>query len=215
MRREGSNDPEPPPPEVLEQLGIEPHCTCSGGQQREPEPASVREGPARTAPQIIKPTSAKENAMRDIATAALSGNVTREVELRELPSGTDVARLRVATTTRRHSGEEWVEKTNYFTVEVYGAQARRCAQYLRKGLRVLVDAELDWREWTDQQNNRREAVTLRARQVICESGRPPADRGEDGGEHNGSAASAAEPGTTVGAITHAGEASEGAEDVPF
>ena len=41
--------------------------------------------------------------MRDIATATLSGNLTRDVELKSLPSGTDVARLRVATTTRRRS----------------------------------------------------------------------------------------------------------------
>ena len=75
--------------------------------------------------------------MRDIATATLSGNLTRDVELKTLPSGTDVARLRVATTTRRKAGEDWVEKTSYLTVEVYGAQARSCAQYLRKGSRVL------------------------------------------------------------------------------
>jgi single-strand DNA-binding protein len=81
--------------------------------------------------------------MRDIATATLSGNLTREVELRELPAGTDVARLRIATTTRRRNGEEWVDKTNYFTVEVYGARARACAQYLGKGSRVVIDAELD------------------------------------------------------------------------
>src|SRR5205823_7027753 len=68
--------------------------------------------------------------MRDIATATLSGNLTRDVELRQLPSGADAARLRVATTTRRRAGEEWVDKTNYFTVEVFGAQARACAQYL-------------------------------------------------------------------------------------
>ena len=110
--------------------------------------------------------------MRDIATATLSGNLTRDVELKSLPSGTDVARLRVATTTRRRAGEEWVDKTNYFTVEVYGAQARSCAQYLHKGSRVFVDAELDWREWTDQQDNKREAVTFRARQVLFEGGRP-------------------------------------------
>jgi single-strand DNA-binding protein len=54
--------------------------------------------------------------MRDIATATLSGNLTREVELRALPSGADVARMGVATRTRRRNGEEWVDKTNYFTV---------------------------------------------------------------------------------------------------
>ena len=110
--------------------------------------------------------------MRDIATATLSGNLTRDVELRQLPSGADAARLRVATTTRRRAGEEWVDKTNYFTVEVYGAQARACAQYLHKGSRVFVDAELDWREWTDQQDNKREAVTFKARQVLFEGPRP-------------------------------------------
>ena len=110
--------------------------------------------------------------MRDIATAALSGNLTREVEIRELPSGGTLARLRVATTTRWRSGEGWTEKTKYFTVEVYGAQALTCAQYLTKGSRVVIDAELDWREWIDAQSNRREAVTLRARQVLFEAPRP-------------------------------------------
>ena len=68
--------------------------------------------------------------VRDIATAQLSGNLTRDVELRALPSGADVARLRVASTSRRRQGEEWVDKTNYFSVDVFGAQARACAQYL-------------------------------------------------------------------------------------
>src|ERR1039458_10791203 len=79
--------------------------------------------------------------MRDIATAQLSGNLTRDVDLRVLPSGADVARLRVASTTRRRTGEDWVDKTNYFTVEVFGAQARSCAEYLLKGSRVFVDGE--------------------------------------------------------------------------
>jgi len=88
--------------------------------------------------------------MRDIATVTLSGNLTRDVELKQLPSGAEVARLRVASTARRRNGEEWVDKTNYYTVEVYGAQARACDQYLTRGFRVVVEAELDWREWTDQ-----------------------------------------------------------------
>ena len=65
-----------------------------------------------------------------------------------------------------------MDKTNYFTVEVYGAQARACAQYLGRGSRVVVEAELDWREWADQQGAKREAVTFRARQVLFEGSRP-------------------------------------------
>jgi len=106
--------------------------------------------------------------MRDFATTTLSGELTREVELHELPSGVEVARLRIASTTRRRKGDDWVEKTNYFTVEVYGAQGRACAAHLGKGSRVVVEAELDWREWSDEQSNRREGVVFRARQVLVE-----------------------------------------------
>jgi single stranded DNA-binding protein len=83
--------------------------------------------------------------MRDIATATLSGNLTREVELRVLPSGTEVARLRVASGARQRSGEEWVERTKYFTVEIYGPQAHLCAERLGRGSRVVVDGEFGWR----------------------------------------------------------------------
>jgi single-strand DNA-binding protein len=156
--------------------------------------------------------------MRDIATATLSGNLTRAVELRNLPSGTDVARLRVATTTRRRSGEEWIEKTNYFTVEVYGAQARTCAQYLCKGSRVFVDAELDWREWTDPDDKKREAVTFRARQVLFEGGRRAPDPAADGSEQqNGAGREAAAPadGEPVGVSASEADGSASADDLPF
>ena len=49
----------------------------------------------------------------------------------------------------------------------------------RKGSRVFVDAELDWREWTDQQENKREAVTFKARQVLFEGTRPSTDAATD------------------------------------
>jgi single-strand DNA-binding protein len=146
--------------------------------------------------------------MRDIATATLSGNLTREVELRPLPSGTEVARLRVASGTRRRSGEEWVERTNYFTVEVYGPQANLCAERLGKGSRVVVDAELDWREWTDHGQNRREAVVLRARQILFErtGSAPPAGTERDG--YNDSPDGESDASAAPAALT-------GADDVPF
>ena len=155
--------------------------------------------------------------MRDIATATVSGNLTRDVELKALPSGADVARLRVATTTRRKAGEEWVEKANYLTVEVYGAQARSCAQYLRKGSRVLVDAELDWREWSDQQGGKREAVTLRARQVVFEGGRPTATAGTEAGpEQNGGPTGEPERSEDpVGVTSVWQESAASADDLPF
>jgi single stranded DNA-binding protein len=103
-----------------------------------------------------------------VATVDADGNLTCEVELRPLPSGTEVARLRVGRGTRRRGGEEWVERTSYFTVEVYGPEAHLCAEGLGKGSCVVVGGELDWREWTDREQNRREAAVLRARQILSE-----------------------------------------------
>ena len=198
--------PEPPPPELLEQLGIDPHCTCDAHERHRDKARSERR--RASAPQSqTNTTPVKENPRRDIATATVTGNLTREVELRSLPSGAEVARLRVASRTRRRNGEEWVEKTNYFTVEVYGLRARTCAEYLGKGSRVVVDAELDWCEWSDQQDKRREAVTFRARQVLFEGARPSTSDGDQGG----SSPPTPEP---VAAIAP-GDASGSAADLPF
>ena len=159
--------------------------------------------------------------MRDIATAQLSGNLTRDVELRALPSGADVARLRVASTSRRRQGEEWVEKTNYFSVDVYGAQARACAQYLAKGSRVVVDAELDWREWDDQQSQHREAVTLKARQVLFEGARNHNGAPGDGGDQQPGAPTATVPradapaAPTPAAAATPGNGTATEDDLPF
>jgi single stranded DNA-binding protein len=150
----------------------------------------------------------EKQIMHDIATATLTGNLTREVDLRPLPSCTEVARLRVASGTRRRNGEEWVEKTNYFTVEVYGPQATLCAERLGKGSRVVVEGELDWREWTDRDQNRREAVVLRARQILFERTgstlSPKSELGIGAGSPDGASSAA-----LVGASP------AGADDVPF
>ena len=128
-------------------------------------------------------------------------------------SGADVARLRVAFTTRRRQGEEWVEKTNYATVEVFGAQARACAQHLAKGSRVFVDAELDWHEWTTHDGQQREALTLKARQVLFEGGRPQNGATGNGAAANGGAAHPAPPPATAAAPAGA-RAAQAAGSVP-
>ena len=164
--------------------------------------------------------------MRDIATAQLSGNLTRDVELRALPSGADVARLSVASTGRRRQGEEWVDKTNYMTVDVFGAQARACAQYLAKGSRVVVDGELDWREWTDQQGQHRDAVTVKARQVLFEGGRQDGATANGGGQATPArtpsptppvapAAAAPQPAGAATPAPGAGNGAAGEDDLPF
>ena len=88
----------------------------------------------------------------------ITGNLTRDPELRSTNSGTSVCSLRVAVNTRRKDPQtgEWGEKPNYFDVTVWGAQADNCAQYLSKGRPVAVDGRLEWREFTDREGNKRQ-----------------------------------------------------------
>ena len=62
-------------------------------------------------------------ASTNINRVVLTGNLTRDPELRSLPSGTSVCNLRIASNTRRKDGStgEWVDKPNYFDVTVWGA----------------------------------------------------------------------------------------------
>ena len=88
-------------------------------------------------------------AASNINRVIITGNLTADPELRSLPSGTSVCKLRVACNTRRKDGAsgEWVDKPNYFDVTVWGAQGENCARYLAKGRGVAVDGRLEWREW--------------------------------------------------------------------
>src|ERR1044071_9185656 len=106
-------------------------------------------------------------AATNINRVVLTGNLTRDPELRHTNGGTAVCSLRIATNTRHkdQSTGEWVDKPNYFDVTVWGAQGENCAQYLPKGRPCAVDGRLDWREWEAQDGSKRQAVEIIANSV--------------------------------------------------
>ena len=105
-------------------------------------------------------------AATHINRVVITGNLTRDPELRSTPGGTSVCSLRVAVNSRRkdESGN-WVDKPNYFDVTVWGAQGENCAQYLAKGRPVAVDGRLNWREWEDKEGGKRQTVDIIADSV--------------------------------------------------
>jgi single-strand DNA-binding protein len=109
----------------------------------------------------------------NINRVVLTGNLTRDPELKHLPSGTSLCSLRIAVNTRRkdESGQ-WTDKPNYFDISVWGAQGENCAQYLAKGRPVAIDGRLEWREWeaTDG-SGKRQAVEIVADNVQFLGGR--------------------------------------------
>ena len=142
----------------------------------------------------------------------ITGNLTSDPELRALPSGSSVCKLRVACNTRRKDSAsgEWVDKPNYFDVTVWGAQGENCAKYLAKGRGVAIDGRLEWREWETQEGNKRQAVDIIADSVqFLGGGR------EGGGQEGGFAPSADVPADTSDFASAPAGQSAGEDDIPF
>jgi single-strand DNA-binding protein len=90
----------------------------------------------------------------------LVGRLTRDPELRALPSGPSVCGLRIACNSARRDPEgAFTEKPNYFDVSVFGAAAESVSRYMRKGSRVALDGRLEWREW-ETADQKRQAVSV-------------------------------------------------------
>ena len=121
-------------------------------------------------------------AATNINRVIITGNLTSDPELRSLPSGTSVCKLRVACNTRRkdNSTGEWVDKPNYFDVTVWGAQGENCARYLSKGRPVAVDGRLEWREWESPEGQKRQAIDIIADSVQFLGGRDDAPSAGNG-----------------------------------
>ena len=121
-------------------------------------------------------------AATNINRVVLTGNLTRDPELRSLPSGMSVCSLRIACNTRRKNNAtgDWEDKPNYFDVTVWGAQGENCARFLAKGRPVALDGRLEWREWQDKEGNNRQSVEIIADAVQFLSSREDGPGGDGG-----------------------------------
>ncbi|HTD08984.1 MAG TPA: single-stranded DNA-binding protein [Solirubrobacteraceae bacterium] len=91
----------------------------------------------------------------------LVGRLTRDPELRALPSGTSVCGLRIAcNSSYKDADGELVERPNFFDVSAFGAAGETVSRYMRRGSRIAVDGRLEWHEWETAEQERRQAVTV-------------------------------------------------------
>lgn len=87
----------------------------------------------------------------------LVGRLTRDIELKYLPSGTSLANFGLATSRNwkdSNTGER-KEETMFIDITVFGKGAEIANQYLKKGNRVLVEGRLVLEQWQDNEGNRR------------------------------------------------------------
>ena len=154
-------------------------------------------------------------AASNINRVIITGNLTSDPELRSLPSGMSVCKLRVAVNTRRkdNSSGEWVDKPNFFDVTVWGAQGENCARYLSKGRPAAIDGRLEWREWQDQQGNKRQSVDIIADSVQFLGSRDGG--GENGGRFTPQSDVPVDTGDFQSAPTGGGGGHAADDDIPF
>jgi single-strand DNA-binding protein len=118
----------------------------------------------------------------------LVGNLTRDVELRYLPSGQALAKCGIAT-NRRFKDASGMQKdeTMFIDITIWGRSAEVANQYLRKGSRVLIEGRLTLEQWTDQtgQKRSRHSITVETLKMLDRKGEGPGEGGESYGVPQG------------------------------
>lgn len=149
----------------------------------------------------------------------LAGNLTRDPEIRYLPSGTAVADMGMAISRKYKTGTgEQKTEVCFVHLKAWARQAELAGQYLKKGSAVLVEGSLRYEEWesNDEKREKRNRLIVNAdrlqfldRAKRPESGPPAEDEAaaprEAPAAENGPAAPAAEKGADKG----------DADDLPF
>ena len=104
---------------------------------------------------------------------AISGNLTKDPELRTTKGGTSVCSLSVAVNGREKVNGEWSDRPDYFDCTVFGASAENAADWLRRGSHVEVSGRLRQDRWQTEAGEKRSAVKIIASDVVF----PPKGRG--------------------------------------
>ena len=151
-------------------------------------------------------------AASNINVVVITGNLTKDPELRSTGGGTSVCELRVAVNSSRKNGQtgQWEDKANYFDVVVWGAQGENCANYLSKGRSVAVEGRLDWSEWEAKDGSgKRQKVQIVAKSVQFLGSR------DGGGGGNGSFTPSSDVPADSSDFAGAAAGGGGDDDIPF
>lgn len=113
----------------------------------------------------------------------LVGNLTRDPELRYIPSGTAVTEVGLAVNDRRKGANgEWIDETTFVDVTLWGRTAEVASEYLNKGSSVLIEGRLKLDTWEkDGKKNSKLRVIGEKMQMLTGRGGPGGGQGGGGG----------------------------------
>ncbi len=115
----------------------------------------------------------------------ISGNLTRDAELRTTPSGTAILNFGVAVNDRRRNQNgEWEDYANFVDCTMFGRRAEALQNYLKKGLKVAIEGRLHYSTWEDRNTGQRRSkldVTVDELEFMSSRG----EGGNYGGQQGG------------------------------
>lgn len=145
--------------------------------------------------------------------AIVIGNLTRDPELRSLPSGIKVCSFSLATNrVWKDKNGARQESTDYHNVVVFGRQAETVAQYMKKGSSILVEGRMQTRSWDDKNSGEKKYRT----EIVADRTQfgPKGSGSSSGGTTSVGSKAPASQGEEVDAIEYP-EEDINPEDIPF
>ena len=119
----------------------------------------------------------------------LTGNLTKDAELKQTPGGMAIVKIRLAVNDRRKNAQsgQWEDSPNFIDVTMFGSRGEAVSRFLSKGKQIAVEGKLRWHEWESAAGEKRSKLEVVADDIELLGG-----RGEGGGAARPSV-SAAEP----------------------
>ena len=141
----------------------------------------------------------------------LLGNLTRDVELRYVPSGMAVTDVGLAVNDRRkNQAGEWIEEVTFVDITLWGRTAEVASEYLSKGSPIMIEGRLKLDTWeTDGQKRSKLKVVGERMQMVGGRGGGQAPRSVDENEYSQPAPVASVSASDTGSTEPKGD------DIPF
>lgn len=94
--------------------------------------------------------------------ATITGNITRDPELRQTQGGTSVLTIGVAVNDRRKNQQtgEWEDYPNYIDCTIFGNRATGVAPHLEKGMKVAIEGKLNQSRWQAEDGTNRSKIEI-------------------------------------------------------
>jgi single-strand DNA-binding protein len=92
----------------------------------------------------------------------LTGNLTRDAELKQTAGGMAIVSMRLAVNDRRKNATsgQWEDVANYVDVTMFGSRGEAVSRFLTKGKAVAIDGKLRWHEWESQAGEKRSKLEV-------------------------------------------------------